>query len=98
MDKAVAIHELYKHQKDWIAEATRSQHAVRALDWIFGKPIFKSPDFIDGSGVPKPTANRILRILRDEGVLVEIQPSAGRRPAVLAFGELLNIAEGIRVF
>jgi Fic family protein len=97
-NKAVAIHELYRQQKTWITDATRSQHAVRALDWMFGKPIFKTTDFIQGSDVPKPTANRILRILRDEGLLLELRASSGRRPAVLAFGKLLNIAEGGDVF
>lgn len=93
-DKARAILALYRGRKDWIAEATHSQYAVRALDWIFARPIFKSSDFVETAGIPRPTANRILRVLRDRGMLSELQPAAGRRAAILAFGELLNAAEG----
>lgn len=92
--KAVAILELYRKKKDWIAELTRSQYAIRALDWFFGRPIFKTSDFIASAGIPKPTANRVLRLTRDKGLLVELRPSSGRRPAILAFPELLNIADG----
>lgn len=97
-DKAISILELYRERKEWIAHATRSQHAVRALDWIFGRPIFRSPDFIAGSEIPKPTASRILRVLRDEGFLVEMRAASGRRPAVLGCGRLLNLAEGKEAF
>lgn len=96
--KALAILALYRDRKAWIVDVTRSQHAVRALDWIFGRPIFKSPAFIEGSAIPKPTASRILRVLRDEGFLVEIREASGRRPAILACRKLMNIAEGVDAF
>ena len=76
--KARAIVDLYNTRKDWIASATRSQYAVRALDWFFLRPIFKTSDFTASAGVPKPTAGRILRVVRDEGVLVELRPARGR--------------------
>jgi Fic family protein len=96
--KARAILELYRSKKDWVAEQTRSQHAVRALDWFFDRPIFKTSDFVNSGGIPKPTASRIIRVLRDEGMLKELRPARGRRPAIVAFTELLNIAEGQQVF
>jgi DNA-binding IclR family transcriptional regulator len=71
---------------------------MRALDWIFARPIFKSTAFIDGSDIPKPTASRILRVLRDEDFLVEVREASGRRPAILACRRLLNIAEGKDAF
>jgi hypothetical protein len=89
---------LYQEKKDWIAEQTRSQYAVKALDWLFSRPIFKTSDFVASAGTPKPTAGRIIRVVRDNGMLRELRPSSGRRPAVLAFSDLLNIAEGHRVF
>lgn len=92
--KAKAILALYQQKKDWIAERTRSQYAVRALDWFFNRPIFKTSDFVASSGIPKPTANRIVREVRDAGLLRELRPGSGRRAAILAFPELLNIAEG----
>lgn len=98
LHKAQAILTLYNRRKDWIAEKTHSQYAVRALDRIFATPIFRTSDFIATAGIPKPTANQILRVLRDHDLLREIRPASGRRAAVLAFAELLNIAEGRAVF
>lgn len=96
--KAQRILALYRDRKNWIIDLTRSQHAVRALDWMFEKPIFKPPDFIAGSGVPGPTAIRILREVRKGGLLRDLRPQSGRRPAIVAFRELLNIAEGEEAF
>lgn len=96
--KARAIVDLYNVRKDWIAEVTRSQYAVRALDWFFLRPIFKTSDFTASVEIPPPTAGRILRVAREKGLLTELRPSSGRRAAVLAFPELLNLAEGTEVF
>ena len=96
--KAQAIHALYNARKEWMVEATRSQYGVRALDWFFSRPIFSATDFFAMVDIPEPTAKRILRLVRDNGLLREIRPSSGRRPAVLAFPELLNISEGAEKF
>lgn len=98
--KAQAIHELYTQRKDWIVEATRSQYGGRAIDWFFSHPIFVSSHFISDSDIPEPTAKRILRLVRGEGegLLRDLRPASGRRPAVLAFPELLNICEGRDAF
>ncbi|MGO4917801.1 Fic family protein [Pseudogemmobacter sp. W21_MBD1_M6] len=96
--KAQAIHSLYTARKDWMVEATRSQYGVRALDWFFSRPIFVASDFVTQADIPEPTAKRILRLVRDNGLLREIKPSSGRRPAVLAFPDLLNICEGRAAF
>jgi len=96
--KAQAIHALYTARKDWMVDATRSQYGVRALDWFFSRPIFVASDFVAQADIPEPTAKRILRLVRDNGLLREIRPSSGRRPAVLAFPDLLNICEGRAAF
>lgn len=96
--KAQAIHALYTARKDWMVAATRSQYGVRALDWFFSRPIFVASDFVAQADIPGPTAKRILRLVRDNGLLREIRASSGRRPAVLAFPELLNICEGRDAF
>lgn len=92
--KAQAIHALYTAKKDLMVEATRSQYGVRALDWFFSRPIFRTSDFVAMADIPEPTAKRILRLVRENGLLREIRPASGRRPAVLAFPDLLNICEG----
>jgi Fic family protein len=96
--KARAILELYEGKKDWIADLTRSQYAMRTLDYLFRRPIFKSSDFTSQKGVPGPTAHRILKLLRDKGMFKVMREASGRRPAIYAFRELLNIVEGYDAF
>lgn len=97
-EKAQAILTLYKDKKTWVADRTRSQHAIRALDFIFNRPIFSASDFVSQAGMPEPTAKRIIKVLRDSGLLKMVRKSSGRRPAVFAFIELLNVTEGRKVF
>jgi Fic family protein len=90
----LALHDDLKHR---LPEMTRSQYAVRALDWIFARPIFSAPDFIRDAGIPAPTARRFLGVLRKAFILKDLRHGRGRRAAVLAFPALLNIAEGREV-
>lgn len=79
-------------------ELTHSRYAIHALDWIFDRPIFKSSDFVRDAAIPNPTVKRILIVLKNESILNTLHEGSGRRAAVLAFIELLNIAEGHEVF
>jgi Fic family protein len=92
--RARAILELYRTRKEWITAELRSLYGVRALDWFFAHPIFKTSDFIADSQIPKPTASRILAAAQRGGLLTVFRPGGGRRAAILAFPELLDIAEG----
>ena len=94
LSRARSILALYNELKEWVIEETHSQYGVRALDWIFGKPIFRSSDFVKHSEIPSPTASRILRVLRDSDLLTVLSEARGRRPALLAFIRLLRLAEG----
>ena len=96
--RAKDILNLYETKKTWVVDQTHSQHAVRALDFLFDRPIFASADFVARAGIPQPTAKRILKVLRDEGLLRVVREAAGRRTAILVFPELLNIAEGQEAF
>lgn len=93
-----AILALYQEKKEWITVLTHSHFAIKALDQFFSKPIFTTSDFIEKSGIPPESARRILRLAQKSGVLKTFQESRGRLPAILAFRELLNIAEGDEVF
>ena len=96
--KARAILSLYDKLKAQVVDLTHSQHSIRAVDFLFQTPIFTAPTFSRLSEIPKPTANRILTLLREEGILITVREGSGRTPSVLAFPELLNIAEGDKVF
>lgn len=92
--KAQAILDLHQTMLHQVAEVTHSQHSGRAVDFLFSRPIFASTHFVEGSSIPRPTALRFLAVLRDAGILQCLQEGAGRRPAIYAFPNLLNIAEG----
>jgi Fic family protein len=98
-DKAQAILNLHQKMQRDVAEATHSQFSGRAVEFIFSRPVFSTTQFVEGSEIPRETALRILRVLRSEQVeiLRTIREGVGRRPAILVFPELLNIAEGQRV-
>jgi Fic family protein len=96
--KARSILALYDRVKTQMADLTHSQHSIRAVDFIFQTPIFATPAFTKHSHIPKPTASRILNLLRDAGILLTLLEGRGRRPGFYAFRELLNIAEGKEVF
>ena len=96
--KAREILDLYHGRRKWVAEVTRSRYGVPALDFLFQRPVFRSTDFYRSSGTPRPTAARFLRVLRDRGMLRELSPSRGRRPALLWFPELIETAERPSVY
>lgn len=95
--KARAIMQLYERRKAWIQEKAHSQYGVAIIDFLFSQPIFKATDLGAPQSVPAPTRKRILREIRDE-LLFELRPAAGSRPAIYAYQELMNIAEGKEVF
>lgn len=88
------MRELYERMKVRTVELTHSQYSVAALDALFHRPIFQTSDFVERSGIPRQTALPMLRALRGAGILAPIREAAGRRPAILAFPELLEIVEG----
>lgn len=96
--KVTAIIGLYDEMKKHFPEITHSQYAIHALDWIFKRPVFRSSTFIKHSKIPKPTAQRILNVLKENKILVTLEGSSGRRAATLAYRDLLNIAEGYQAF
>lgn len=98
LDKAQGIIDLYGRMKQRVAELTRSQYAFRALDWIFAVPIFTSTHFVQGAGIPDPTARRFLVVLREGEILKLARPGRGRRASMFLFPALLNVAEGEEVF
>ena len=96
-EKAQSIIELNARMQREVAELTRSQFSSLAVDFIFSRPVFSTTHFVDSAGIPRETAQRILRMLRGATVLRTIREGSGRRAAILAFPELLNIAEGRRM-
>jgi Fic family protein len=84
---------LYNSMKEKIVSITHSQHAIRILDAIFEKPIFKTSDFSKLTGIPKQSVFPLLKKLKDEDVLEVVKEPSGRRAGIMAFPALLNITE-----
>lgn len=97
LGKAQGILDLYQNVKGRIGQLTRSRYAIQALDFIFERPIFGKTAFVSGMGSADRTARRILDALCDHGILRVLSQGRGKRAGVLAFPDLLNIAEGRRV-
>jgi Fic family protein len=95
--RVTAILNLYNDMKNRVREITHSQYTPAILDALFDRPVFQTLDFANRSQVSKPTVTTSIRKLREAGILVEIRPASGRRAAILAFPELLNLAEGKKV-
>ncbi len=95
--RVVAIQSLYEEMKLALQEAMHSQYTVHLLDAIFSKPIFRTSDLAqrlsEEFGIHEKTAPALLRQLRDAGILREIDPPSGRRPATLCFPRLINLAQ-----
>ena len=84
--------------KNDIQESTHSRYTIQILDFLFSRPVFKSTDFVNSIGVTKPTAISLIRRLEEDGILKEIEMGSGRRASIHCFPELLNIAEGKKLF
>jgi len=95
--KAHAVLDLYRRMPQVVANLTHSQFSSLAVDFIFAHPIFSSTNFIKAAKIPKPSAMRFLSAFKEKGVLRVIREAAGRRSAIYAFSELINIAEGKNV-
>lgn len=98
-ERAQQIIALNNRMQREAAERTHSQFAGRAVDFIFSRPIFSVPHFVESAGIPRESAQRLLRVLREgtDPILRTVRVGSGRRPSILAFPELLNIAEGRNV-
>lgn len=96
-NKAKNILDLYSDMKLTIPKLTRSQHAIRAVDWIFNFPVFSSLLFFQRAEIPGPTARRILGVLAEANILKVLTPASGRRAATYYFPTILNLAEGRKV-
>lgn len=96
--RAEAIRQPYDDTAHRIAEISHSQFAVQATELLFQRPIFKASDFYRDPGMTPASGRRILTLLQDQGFFRLVRPASGRRSAVFAYRELLNIAEGRNVF
>jgi Fic family protein len=90
-EKAKNVLELHGRMKEEIVSITRSQYAIRIIDYLFSFPVFQSAHFQQETAIPKASANRLLNQLLEAGVIRLLEQSKGRRANIFIFGKLLEI-------
>lgn len=99
LGKVKSIRDLYEESRKTVVELTHSQFAMAAVDAFFTRPIISGTAFADAAGFNnRVTANNMLRQLETNGLITKIREGSGRTPAIYAFPQLINIAEGKPVF
>lgn len=91
ISKTGEILSLYEKMKIQIPELTSSQFAISAVDALFGAPLLTTKSFIRKSEIHQSSAKRIVNILRDNNIIIEIREAKGRTPALYVFKELFEI-------
>jgi len=93
-EKVKKIMNLYDELKNKMPSITKSHYSMQIIDAIFDVPIFDLSHLIGKVGMVRKTANSLIAKLKDENILTEVRKASGNKSAVLAFRDLLNIAEG----
>ncbi len=93
LERVQRINELYDEMKVRIENSTHSQYAIRLLDKLFERPVFQAADFAREMGLSKATGIHLVKELRSNGILTEVQPASGRRSAVMCFPSLLSLVD-----
>jgi Fic family protein len=90
-EKANQVLNLYNLMRGRIAEITKSPKAPQILDVLFRTPVFRTPSFIELSGLKPSTAHRIIALLKKEKLLSPIVQPSGRTSEVLVFDDLFQL-------
>lgn len=88
---ASKIFGLYADMKHRFRDELNSQWSVDALDFMFTNPTFRNSRFSSHSKIPSHVAMSMSRKLRDAGLISQVAPAAGRRPALYAFSPLIRL-------
>ncbi len=99
LEKVRLIRNLYDETQRRVVNITHSQFSMATVNALFERPVISSTMFADSAGFNnRVTANNMLRQLEADSVITRIREGGGRTPAVYAFLELVNIAEGRDIF
>ncbi|HQU68454.1 MAG TPA: Fic family protein [Albidovulum sp.] len=88
---AQKIFHLYNDMKLRFRDELKSEWAIEALDFMFANPSFKNSKFTSHDRIPSYVAASMTRKLREVGILSQIVPGAGQRPAIYGFEPLIAI-------
>jgi len=87
------INELYDQKKREISDLLHSDQGIYLLDMLFDTPVFRANELHKRLKIQRQRAAQYIRTLKDAGIITEIRPSRGRRPALLSFDDLWKITD-----
>ena len=87
------IINLYEGTKRQISELLHTDKGIYILDMLFDSPVFQATELHNRLKIQRQRAAQYIRILKDAGVITELRPASGRRPALLSFENLWQITD-----
>ena len=87
------IISLYEQKKREISDLLHSDQAIYILDMLFDTPVFRANELHRRLGIQRQRAAQYIRTLKNAGVIAELRPSSGRKPALLSFEDLWKITD-----
>ncbi len=87
------INDLYENKKREITDLLRTDQGIYILDMLFDTPIFRANELHKRLGIQRQRAAAYIRSLKIAGIVTELRPASGRRPALLSFEDLWEIAD-----
>ena len=87
------IIDLYDRKKIEITELLHTDQGIHILDLLFDTPVFRATVLHQRLGISRQRAALYLRSLKDAGLIVELRPAQGRKPALLSFEDLWDITD-----
>lgn len=85
------IQELYENMQEKFRDVLSSKDYMKAVNYVFEKPIFRSTRLAIEKNLPKPTSARFIRLLQEAELISIVYPPAGRRPGMYSFDPLLRL-------
>ena len=87
------IIELYERKKRQITELLHTDKGIYILDMLFDSPVFRANELHKKLNIQRQRAAQYIRTLKDAGVITELRPARGRKPALLSFEDLWKITD-----
>ena len=85
------INELYDSKKSQISKLLHTDKGIYFLDMLFDSPVFRANEVHQKLHIQRQRAAQYIRTLKNAGVITELRPPSGRRPALMSFEDLWKI-------
>ena len=85
------ISDLYEQMKPIFSNTLNSKWAMQVLDFVFTYPVFRGNQLNEKTDISQASANRFLRTLHNENILMVKEESSGRRAALYSFEPMMKL-------